>query len=133
RADPGGLPRASPVSHQPPPRGGRRVRPRLPRQTTQRLEVHDGVDGLAAVRHEAALRHATVERHLPALEAAARPAARPGPLALVALRGRLAVAGAGPASDPLAPLRGAWRWAQLVKLHESPRARGAPSRSCRAR
>ena len=101
------------------------------REAAQRLEVHDGVLRLAAEGQEAALGQAAVERHLAALEAAALAAARAGPLALVALGRRLAVAGAGPAADALAPLDGAGRRTQIVKLHGSPGARAAPWRSCR--
>src|SRR5262249_31373929 len=102
------------------------------REAAQRLEVHDGVvDAAATVGDEAALRQAAVERHLAALEAAGLAASRAGLVALVPLGRGFSMARSGAAADLLAPLRGARRRAQLVKLHGSPGARAAPWRSYR--
>jgi hypothetical protein len=61
-------------------------------ERAQRLEIHHRVLGLAAVGQEAALGDAAIERHLAALEAGRRSAARARLLALLALGRRLAVA-----------------------------------------
>src|SRR5262245_1275707 len=104
----------------------------------ERAELPDVEDDVLGARHgpEAALRQATLERHLAALVPRRDVAARARPLALVPAAGRLAVAGAGPAPDALARTRGAWRRMQMTKVHRlSPPSRpgGRPWRACRGR
>src|SRR5207245_284098 len=87
-------------------RRGRAAGHRAARREGRELaQVDDGV-GHARYRAEAALRQPALERHLAALVAgrAVAPRARAPPL--VAAAGRLALARAGPAADPLRrPLR----------------------------
>ena len=102
-------------------------------EARERLQIHDRARILAAAvgREEPPLRQPAIERHLTALESAALAAARARLVPLVALRRRLAVAGPGAASDLLAAMRGAGCGPEVFKLHASPGARAAPSRSSR--
>src|SRR5690606_23943598 len=77
---------------------------------------------LAGQRTKAPLGKTPLDRHLAAFEADLVIAARAGLLSLDAAAGGLAQAGALPATDPLAVLRGAFGWMQCVQVHfSSPR------------
>jgi len=80
--------------------------------------IHDGVLAPEDVR-EAALRQASVQRHLAALEAEVlRGRSAPRVLPLVAAGRRLAVSRAGTAADPLALLGGSRRRLQILESHD---------------
>ena len=101
-------------------------------------ELSDVEDGVLGARDgpEAALRQPALQRHLAALVPRRAVAARARPPPLVPATGRLAVAGARPAPDALAPARRSGRRMQMTEVHAvSPPSRpGArPWRACRAR
>src|SRR5262245_498845 len=104
----------------------------------ERAELPDVEDDVLGARYgpEAALRQATLKRHLAAPVPRPDVAARARPLTLVPAAGRLAVAGARAAADALARTRGAGRRMQMTEVHRlSPPSRpgGRPWRACRAR
>ena len=81
----------------------------------QRIEIDD-VELLAEGIEKAALRHASVERHLTALEPTLVLEARTGLRTLVAPAGRLAVPGPLAAADPLLRVLGTLRRTQIVQI-----------------
>src|SRR5207247_6889364 len=120
------LPAATADARDEPGLGKRaRIHRAVGREPAELAHVHDGVLGLAAVGQEAARRQAPVERHLTALEPDGRAAARARLLALLALRGRLAVAGTDTAPDALAPLDRAGCGTKILKPHGTPAPRAA--------